>query len=213
MSLEGGATGPVGGPRVGRQLHDVVVPQLFVLTTGLTALQRNGVLSGNEQLVGDLLDTASSALRDLRRISRGEHSAAALDLESVGQRIGEQTRLLGPLTNCGFELEVHGTCVVPAELVDELVAVVWETAVNAIRHGAASLVQVELCADDDALVVVACDDGAWTTPADAGSSGLLGLSERAERWGGRMSVDGTPTGTRVVWRVPRPFVDRGHAPR
>lgn len=218
MTAEGGARAPGGAAPVGRQLHDVVVPQLFVITTGLTALQRSGVLDANAELVGDLLDTASSALQDLRRISRGERLSVALELDAVGERLRDQTRLLGPLTDCTVEIGVEGTCTVPAELVDDLVAVVWETAVNAVRHGGASSFAVHLRAGTDVngageLELAAADDGGWTTPTDAESSGLGGLGARAERWGGRLSVDGSDAGTTVVWRVPAPFVDRGHAPR
>ena len=43
---------------INRQLHDLVVPQLFVLSTGLAALQRRAVAPANESLVEDLAEVA-----------------------------------------------------------------------------------------------------------------------------------------------------------
>ena len=55
-----------------RELHDVVVPQLFVLTTGLELLRKQSDTRSAGKLVVDLALTAERVLADLRAISRGE---------------------------------------------------------------------------------------------------------------------------------------------
>ena len=81
-------------------------------------------------------------------------------------------------------------------------AVTWESLANAIRHGGATAVGVDLRAEAQTLSLVVTDNGRWTTGTDAASSGLLGLCERAAAWQGRAVIDHGDGTTRVVWRIP-----------
>ncbi len=202
---------------IGRQLHDIVVPQLFVLTTGLTALRRRQVNGTGDTtadaLVRDLVDTATQALSDLRAISRGQVTGAGGSLDLVGKRLREETKTVAHLTECHVFFDVCGDAEIGPELADDLVAFVWEALANAIRHGGACRVDVAIRADDGALVLIAEDDGHWREPTDAGGTGLGGLERRAARWGGAVSVESTTTGTRLEWRVPLTGVDVGPSPR
>ena len=72
---------------INRQLHDLVVPQLFVYGDRFTALQRRR--SPVEQtLVNDLADVAAQALADLRSISRGQSVYEGSALVRIATRSG-----------------------------------------------------------------------------------------------------------------------------
>ena len=187
---------------INRQLHDLVVPQLFVLSTGLTALQRREVAPENEALVHDLAEVAAHALADLRSISRGlaVHEGGALT--RVATRLRVATETVARLTDCDVEFGASGEAIVPGALEDDLVAVTWEGLTNAIRHGGATSVGVDLRAEHGALSLDVTDNGRWAESTDAASSGLAGLRDRAIAWHGRAIVEHGDGATRVVWRIP-----------
>jgi signal transduction histidine kinase len=219
MSSAEAATAWSGAERmpIGRQLHDIVVPQLFVLTTGLTALRRRQVKGTADivadALVQDLVDTATQALSDLRAISRGRVTGAGGSLGLVGRRLREETKTVAHLTECHVFFDVRGDVEIGPDLADDLVAFVWEALANAIRHGGACRVDVAIRVENGCLVLSAVDDGHWREPTDGGGTGLGGLERRAARWGGAVSVDSTSTGTRLEWCVPLASVDVGPSPR
>ncbi len=187
---------------VNRQLHDLVVPQLFVLSTGLAALQRREVAEPNQALVNDLAEVATQALADLRSISRGQAVHEGGALTRVATRLRVATETVSRLTDCEVDFAAFGEAIVPGALEDDLVAVTWESVANAIRHGGATTVGVDLRADEAALSLVVTDNGRWAEAADAASSGIAGMRDRAVAWRGRAVVDHGDGVTRVVWRIP-----------
>ncbi|MEM9466654.1 MAG: ATP-binding protein [Actinomycetota bacterium] len=187
---------------INRQLHDLVVPQLFVLSTGLAALQRREVEPANQALVHDLAEVAAQALLDLRSISRGQAVHEGGALTRVATRLRVATETVSRLTDCEVAFEASGDAVIPAPLEDDLVAVTWESVANAIRHGGASTVTVDLRAEPGTLSLVVTDDGRWVAAADSASSGLGGLYDRAAAWQGRAVIDHGDGATKVVWRIP-----------
>lgn len=205
-------TGP-DDESIGRQLHDIVVPQLFVLTTGLTALGRRSEASSGDPLVADLVETATQALSDLRAISRGEAARSADRVGAVVARLESETRTIGRLTDCAVVFDRTGDADIPPEFGLDLVAFVWEAIANSLRHGNADHVAVFFVVHDDEFVVRVCDDGSWLEPTDAWGSGIQGLEWRAARWCGRVAVSGSPDGTDIELRVPRAGVDEGRPRR
>ena len=141
-AAEPGRWGPE--PSINRQLHDLVVPQLFVVSTGLAALQRREVTPANETLVRDLAEVAAQALADLRAISRGRpvHDGGALS--RVADRLRLATETITRLTDCTVDFVTSGEAVIPGALEDDLAAVTWESLTNAIRHGGATAIGIDL---------------------------------------------------------------------
>lgn len=187
---------------INRQLHDLVVPQLFVLSTGLAALQRREVAPENEALVRDLAEVSAHALADLRSISRGQAVHEGGSLSRVATRLRLATETVTRLTDCEVSFVAFGEAIVTGPLEDDLVAVTWESLTNAIRHGGATKVGVDLRAENGTLSLDVTDNGRWATSTDSASSGLAGLHDRAIAWQGRAVVDHGGEVTRVIWRVP-----------
>jgi signal transduction histidine kinase len=66
---------------------------------------------------------------------------------------------------------------------------VQESLTNVSRHAAGvTRVDVTLRRDGDSYVVTVCDDGTGQTANESGGRGLLGMRERAELLGGRLSA-------------------------
>ena len=198
------------GQPINRQLHDLVVPQLFVVSTGLAALERRLPADENAELIRDLVDVSSQALADLRSISRGEVVNDGGELMRVARRLRLAVETLGRLAERDISFTASGHAAIPAALEDDLAAVARESLANAIRHGNASAIEVDLKADRATLSLVVTDDGAWSDSPEAASSGLAGLQTRARVWGGRTMVDHRDDETRVVWQIPLDMSGRPH---
>lgn len=83
------------------------------------------------------------------------------------------------------------------------VRVVEEAVTNALRHGHASSIEIELRTEGAALVLVVSDDGAGFDPAQAIGSGLARLENRLALVGGGLAVSSAlGAGTEVRGRLP-----------
>lgn len=89
-----------------------------------------------------------------------------------------------------------------------LFRIVQEALVNVVRHARAANVRISLEAADGTLALEVADDGCGFDPGAGGAGitfGLIGMRERAESLGGRVTISGGPRGgTRV--RVELPLV-------
>jgi signal transduction histidine kinase len=80
--------------------------------------------------------------------------------------------------------------------------VVSEALTNTAKHAAANVIDVEVVADADGLRVSVRDDGRGGADLTRGS-GLVGLTDRVEALGGRLSLDSLPgAGTTVQIALP-----------
>jgi signal transduction histidine kinase len=80
--------------------------------------------------------------------------------------------------------------------------VVSEALTNAAKHASATVVDVDVTADDEMLRVDVRDDGRGGADRTRGS-GLMGLTDRVEALGGRLSLRSPPgAGTTVQVALP-----------
>jgi signal transduction histidine kinase len=181
--------------QLARELHDGLVQELSFIrsqTAGRAAV--DGDLLGHiaaaaerglteSRLALDLLDTTESRLVDALR------SSAA----GVSDRAGAQVRVHAAVTpDVAFDVR-HA-----------LVRVVREAATNAVRHGGARTVDIDVRAVDGGVRVEVRDDGAGFDPAVATPGfGLRSMRERVDRLGGDLDVRSAPgEGTTVAATVP-----------
>lgn len=88
----------------------------------------------------------------------------------------------------------------------QILRVIQEAVANAVRHGAAPHVLIELQASGPELRVAIADDGSGISPERIRSPGLgiTGMHERAAHLGGRLRVARRRRGTSVVLVMPAP---------
>ena len=103
------------------------------------------------------------------------------------------------------EMDVDDAVAVPARTQEVLLRVLREAIINAMRHGGAKPVRIELREDPDVCLVITDDGKGFDVEAGA-ESGRLGLRSMASRiaeLGGAVRIDSTPgSGTRVEVRLP-----------
>ena len=180
--------------RIERDLHDSAQQRLVSLVLQLRAAKATMAPDAGE-LAGQLDDVATGlgeALDELREIARGIHPAALAEgglppaLRALARRSAVPVRL---------DVRVDGR--LPEQVELAAYYAVAEALTNAAKHAAASGVHVEVQAGQGVLRIEVRDDGRGGATFARGS-GLVGLKDRVEALGGKLSLRSQPgAGTTV----------------
>jgi signal transduction histidine kinase len=196
--------------RLARELHDTLDQALtgimLQLETAAKLFERNPAEAGRP------LELARRFLRQ----SRLELRRSIWDLRSRELEQFDLTQALsiagGQIlegSNIGFELGTTGERLRLPEIVeDNLLRIAQEALANVVKHSGATAVTLQLMFRSDEVALEIRDDGSGLI-ADRVSGrgeqhfGLLGMTERAKRLGGRLEVSGPPgEGTTVCATIP-----------
>lgn len=199
-----------GRRRLERDLHDGVQQELVGVLARLglarNQLKRDPHLA--ETTLRDAQVDAQRALEDLQELARGIHPAILTDrglIEAVAERA---TRMPVPVEVHANGLEKSAR--LPFELEGAAYFFVSEALTNALKHAAASRVQVRFHSTPNQLVVEVDDDGNGFEPGKVRLSGLRGLEDRIEALGGRVEIVSRPgDGTRLRANLPLHDNERG----
>ncbi|MFJ9576715.1 GAF domain-containing protein [Streptomyces sp. NPDC101191] len=188
--------------RIARDLHDLAIQRLFA--TGITLQSARRFVEHPEaterltRAIDDLDATIKIIRSSIFGLREHESPGAAPKLRNrIVKAVDEAASTLGfaPALRMEGLLDTD----VPAEVADEVIAVVGEALTNVARHARARHVEVAVVVEDGALAVTVGDDGVGI-PAGVPRSGLRNLAERAERLDGELSVrarPGAPGGSRT----------------
>jgi signal transduction histidine kinase len=192
--------------RIGRDLHDSLGQRLTGISFQCEAM-RGSLAKGREsasQQAGEIGAAVRGAIAETRRMAYALYPPQ-IDRGSVEEALGS----LVASTGQGFD----GPCKFhyrwsPAKLSQEsalhVYRLVQEALVNAIRHAAATKLDVESRRDDGHWVVEVRDDGCGFDPKQPSVSGLglRTMRYRADVMGGRLRVESAPgAGTTIRCRV------------
>ena len=188
--------------RIGRELHDTVIQELFAAGMTLQVLEQSlgDEMVGRVVEVVDSLDATISRIRtvifDLRKpaeVSRGLRRRLTDMVAGLTDALGFEPhcRLEGPL-----DTQLSDT------MVEQVLAVVREALANVAKHAGASRADLLVHLADRLLVEIS-DDGQGIPEEVDRHSGMANLAHRAEEMGGHLKVDSVPGGgTTVRWSVP-----------
>ena len=190
--------------RIAADLHDHVIQRLFGAGLTLQSLAAHlGPGRAGDRLAAtiDELDQVIGQIRStifqLNRVGGGPRDSLRSQLLEV---IADASTALGFAPEIRFSGSAQDT--LPAELVDDLVAVLREALANVARHARAAAAEVDLTITGDRLMLDVRDDGIGVG-SPTRSSGLANIRRRAERHGGTVSLTGRqPSGTHLCWSVP-----------
>lgn len=190
--------------RIGRDLHDSIIQDLFA-----TGLELQGLAARAEsEIVAERLDKAvdriDATIDALRRVvsDLGRGGEKSTFEEALRAHVGQLAR-------------PHGSTVVvtvepvdadlDADLTGAILPIVGEALSNALRHSGSSVVEVVVELVSDRLVLSVTDQGSGFDPSTVERGmGLGNLEARAIRLGGRLSlrsVEGAGTIVEVVLPV------------
>jgi signal transduction histidine kinase len=216
--------------QIARDLHDDLGQTLTAMRYTVARLEaRIGAASSGrgrpedaevEALVEDLsalLDGTATTIRDVVSMLRprilddlGAEAAAEWLCERVATTAGVRCALSTEQAEASAGVDGWTDLSPEARLV--AFRALQEATTNALKHGAAEVIDVSLRLTPDAVELQVADDGAGFDPsAPTVGFGLLGLRERVRDAGGALSVTSQPgAGTRVAVTLPRrPWVATG----
>ncbi len=194
--------------RIERDLHDGAQQRLVTLALRLRAAQA-AVPPDLDELDEELDAVArelGSALDELREFARGIHPAI---LAEGG--LAPALRALARRSAIPVELDVRIGTRLPEPIEVGAYYVVTEALANVAKHAEASVVSVDVTAADDVLRVGVRDDGIGGAHFARGA-GLVGLRDRVEALGGRISLE-SPRGQGTSIEVELPLTrEPGYLP-
>jgi signal transduction histidine kinase len=191
--------------RIERDLHDGIQQRLVSLGLELRAVQA-GLPAELGTLRGELDQVAAGlggAVEELRELSRGIHPAI---LSEGG--LGPALKALARRSAVPVQVEVPTEARLPEPVEVAAYYVVSEALANAAKHANASAVHVEARTAEGRLHLSVRDDGAGGAELGRGS-GLVGLTDRVQALGGRITVR-SPAGQGTTVRVELPVDADGH---
>ncbi|ROR71976.1 GAF domain-containing sensor histidine kinase [Bogoriella caseilytica] len=189
--------------RIARDLHDVVIQQLYAAAMSLAAVTHQIDQPAAATQVNGVVDLLDDTVRQIR--------STIFALQPQPNEEGLRARVMsvvrdasGPLgLTPSMELTGLLDTDVAAGPSEDAVAVLREALSNAARHARATRVDVRVSLSEGDLTVQVFDNGVGFSPG-ARRSGLANLEARAERLGGSFEIGpgGSGQGTTLTWRVP-----------
>jgi signal transduction histidine kinase len=192
--------------RIARDVHDVAAHHLSALVVRNQLARRVGSVQALTDAADFSADTAGEALESLRQVVRvlSADDDAPLDPQPT---FADIDAVIERMRSAGLEVERRAGDV-PTATRDVQIAVVriaQEALANVLRHRGPGRAWLDLGVDGDDVTLTVEDDGPATIGAgDLGTRrgvegrGLIGMRERAEACGGRLTVGPSNRGG---WRV------------
>jgi signal transduction histidine kinase len=180
--------------RIERDLHDGAQARMVSIgmSLGLAEEQLDADPGLARQLLVEAREANSQALAELRDLVRGIHPPVLADRGLVGAV--QALALVGSIP-VAVSTNLDGR--LPAPVESAAYFAVAEALTNAIKHGGASRIEIELTREGDRLLMRVRDDGHGGASIGAGT-GLRGVQGRLGAFDGRLEVSSPVGGPTVV---------------
>ena len=191
--------------RIAREIHDELGQALTGVKMDLTWVKAR---LPAEPAIRDRLEAMGKLLEDAVQVGRRISSdlrPGALDDLGLAAALRWQARVFTERTGIAVRIDAPEDIAVPDERATAAFRICQEALTNISRHSGATEVQLALNAEDHDLCLVSRDNGRGFPigASKEGAFGLLGMRERAEAWGGAVSIDSAlGAGTTVTLQLP-----------
>ncbi|HET7799474.1 MAG TPA: ATP-binding protein [Humibacillus xanthopallidus] len=191
-----------GRRRLERDLHDGVQQDLVALLARV-GLARNQIRRGSPLAEDSLLEVARDGQRALlavQEVSRGLHPPLLSDRGLV-EAVRERAARMPIPVDVRSGLDEEGR--LPRDIEHAAYFAISEAMTNVVKHSGASSAVVDIGQSDAALRIEVRDDGRGFDTEQVGLRGLLGLTDRIEALGGRLSLTSSPgAGATLRFTIP-----------
>jgi len=180
--------------RIARELHDVVAHavSVMVLQAGAVRHKLPVELAEDKDALRHVEQTGRSALAEMRRLLGAMRSNGdGVDL-APQPGVDGLDALLDEVGRAGLPVELHvdgERFPLPRAIDLSAYRIVQEGLTNALKHAAATRVDVTLGYAPDELRIEVRDDGRGTSTSDGRGHGLVGVRERVKIYGGEMAAE------------------------
>ncbi|MDA0566554.1 GAF domain-containing protein [Streptomonospora sp. S1-112] len=189
--------------RIAKDLHDVVIQRLFASAMTLMSTLRLIADAEAGDRVQRTVDELDETIREIRSTVFALRQPPPPQNLTLRDRILATTEGAARSLGCqpGVRLEGAIDTSVPADVGDQLLAVLGEALANVARHARASEVHVSV--EADRWLTLQVQDNGRGISENGRRSGLLNLAERADALAGEFAVETRPSGgTALRWSVP-----------
>ena len=202
--------------RIARELHDTLIQGFSGITMQMQAFASRVRSPQDKQVLQDIIEDAGTCLVETRRSVAGLRGGAGAT-RGLADAIAEAARHLTEEREVRLRLNLDdGHVELPAEIKYNLVRIVQEAVSNAVKHGEARNVEINLHPAGHALRIEIRDDGRGFSSArpaeDAGGEagerepghyGIIGMKERAHHIGAEFALVSAPgSGTHISLTLP-----------
>jgi len=195
--------------KVARELHDQIGQILTSIKMDMTWVVRHLPESEVQVLarLAESIELINDGVKAVRIICSGLRPGVLDDL-GLAAAIEWQASEFATRNNIRCEVSVPPIDLhLDGDRATATFRIFQECLTNVIRHAQAKSVRVDLCQEDENILLVVMDDGKGFSEAgfsnSLGSLGLLGMKERAQFCGGDVQIFSSPgNGTTVTVRVP-----------
>jgi signal transduction histidine kinase len=194
--------------RIAREMHDVLAHRISMLTLHAGALEFRPDAPAGEiaRAAGAIRTSAHQALQDLREVIGVLRQSAPTGDDLVPDRpqptLADLPSLVEECRQAGMEVDFAGPSgEAPEGLGRNVYRIVQESLTNARKHGGGAPVTVAVSGEPGARVTVEVRNRLWVRHGlriPGAGAGLIGLTERAELAGGRLTHGATREGDFVV---------------
>jgi two-component system NarL family sensor kinase len=197
--------------RVAEAIHDGPVQELIGLDMILASARRAAEDGRREQAAALLDDARQLAERNIRALRDEIVDLGPYAFEELGFDVAIENCI--PVWKRRYRFEVMATIErieLPPEMAGDLFRIAQEAVVNAGRHSGADAVSISLRTLDSEVELRVTDNGhgfGEANPLGASEPGHLGIAsmrERAELLDGRLEIESSERGTRVLVSAPLP---------
>jgi signal transduction histidine kinase len=210
--------------RIARELHDTLEQGLTGLSLQMKAMETD--LNGTPHPARARLRFARQMLRQSRALAR--NAIRELRTEMVPGRfeglLDGLSRIANAWNHSGalvVRMRISGTVrPLPVRVEQHLLGIGTEAMTNAVKHGRAESIDVEVRFEPAGVTLRIKDDGVGFDPTQhleqsSGCFGLLGMRERAREIRGELQIDSGPgKGSEIAVSVPTPeMADAANRPR
>jgi len=195
--------------RVARELHDTVEQGLAGIALQLEAV--DGSFRTAPERAGESLNVARQMLRyslEETRRSVMDLRAQALETRDLAGALESLARQMTLNTSAQAHVRVTG----PVQRLDaakehHLLRIGLEALTNALKHGRATRIEIELRFAPNSTDLIVTDNGQGLESAERATGGahfgLQGVRERVDKLGGMLDIDSAPgAGTRLAVVIP-----------
>jgi signal transduction histidine kinase len=183
--------------RLAGDLHDLLGHELVALRVNLEAARRHEGDVARTHLA-QAAGLAERMLADVRDLAVATRRSPTLDVAGALRDLA--AGVPRPVVDIAVDPEL---ALDDADVAEAVVRCGQESLTNAMKHGDAAHLRIEVGHEPHRIVVTSRDDGNGAGPVFAFGEGLSGLRRRAERLGGTLEAGNVPGGGfRVRMEVP-----------
>lgn len=191
---------------MGRELHDNILQELFVIGLSLAPFSKEDSAPLPSDMVAAVRDSLARVAGDIRAlITNSKKDRASLiteRIETLAEKWDEATENFKVSSHISASIGTEDLERIPAIVVENIIYIAKEAVANAVKHSQGTEVEVHAIISRKLITLAISDDGKGIADGVTRSSGTANIRKRALEIDADISTESSPTGTVVTLTAP-----------